>query len=78
MSPSKTGIGKVIRKEPAVPVRKRKTRGVGDEVGLGLRVKRQVWVALHERAIHEGTNITQMIIDWLNERRERDGLPPVG
>jgi hypothetical protein len=76
---SRTGIGRVIRKDAVQPPeRKRKTRGVGAEVGLGLRVKREVWLALHERAIHEGTNVTQMIIEWLNEKRAHDGLPPVG
>ena len=76
---SRTGISKVIRKDATPqPERKRKTRGVGTEVGLGLRVKREVWLALHERAIHEGTNVTQMIIEWLNEKRAHDGLPPVG
>jgi hypothetical protein len=76
---SRTGISKVIRKNTtAQPERKRKTRGAGDEVGLGLRVKREVWLALHERAIHERTNVTQMIIDWLNEKRVHDGLPLVG
>ena len=76
---SKTGIGRVIRKDATPqPERKRKTRGAGELVGLGLRVKREVWLALHERATHERTNVTQMIIDWLNEKRAHDGLPPVG
>jgi hypothetical protein len=47
-------------------------------VGLGLRIKRDVWLAFHERANHERTNLTQMLIDWLNEKRASDGLPPVG
>jgi hypothetical protein len=75
---SRTGISKVMRKEPQAPERKRKTRGAGELVGLGLRIKRDVWLALHDRATHERTNVTQMIIDWLNEKRGRDGLPPVG
>jgi hypothetical protein len=75
---SRTGISKVMRKEPQLPERKRKTRGAGELVGLGLRVRRDVWLALHDRANHERTNVTQMIIDWLNEKRASDGLPPVG
>jgi hypothetical protein len=76
---SRTGIGKVIRKDAIPqPERKRKTRGAGEEVGVGLRMKRDVWVALHERAMHKRTNLTQMIIDWLNQDRAGDGLPPVG
>jgi hypothetical protein len=75
---SRTGISKVMRKEPQAPERKRKTRGAGELVGLGLRIKRDVWLALHERATHKRTNVTQLVIDLLNEDRARDGLPPVG
>jgi hypothetical protein len=76
---SKTGISNVIpREEPRTPERKPKTRGAGELVGLGLRVKREVWLALHEQAISHRTNVTQLIVGWLNESRSRDGLPPVG
>jgi hypothetical protein len=75
---SKTGIGKIIQDDAVQqPERRRKNRGLGSEVGLGLRVKRDVWVALHERAIQKGATVTQMIVDWLNQDRAGDGLPPV-
>ena len=75
---SKTGIGKIIQDDAVQqPEHRRKKRGLGDKVGLGLLVRREVWVALHERAIHEGATITQMVTDWLNEKRASDGLPPV-
>jgi len=75
---SKTGIGKIIQDDAVQqPERRRKKRGLGDKVGLGLLVRREVWVALHERAMQEGTTVTQMFVDWLNEKRAADGLPPV-
>jgi hypothetical protein len=71
-----TGIGNIIGKEAArEPQRKRKTRGAGETVGLTLRLKPHIWRALHEQALNEQTNITQMIIGWLQERRQRQGLP---
>ena len=73
---SSTGIGNIIGKESVrEPARKRKTRGAGETVGLTLRLKPHIWRALHEQALNEQTNITQMIIGWLQERRERQGLP---
>jgi hypothetical protein len=72
----KTGIGDIIGKESArEPERKRKTRGAGETVGLTLRLKPHIWRALHEQALNEQTNITQMIIGWLQESRHRQGLP---
>jgi len=72
----KTGIGNIIGKESArEPERKRKTRGAGETVGLTLRLKQHIWRALHEQALNEQTNITQMIISWLQESRHRQGLP---
>lgn len=52
-----------------------KTRGAGETVGLTLRLKPHIWRALHEQALNEQTNITQLIIGWLLERRQRRGLP---
>ena len=72
----KTGSGNIIGREAArEPQRKRKTRGAGETVGLTLRLKPHIWRALHERALNEQTNITQMIIGWLQEWRQRRGLP---
>jgi hypothetical protein len=73
---SSTGISNIIGKESVREAsRKRKTRGAGETVGLTLRLKPHIWRALHEQALNEQTNITQMIIGWLQERRERQGLP---
>lgn len=55
-----------------------KSRGAGELVNLGLKIKRETWLALHERANHRRTNVTQLIIYWLNEERRRDRLPPIG
>jgi hypothetical protein len=77
---SKSGITKVIRRKagekPDAP--KLKPRGAGELVGLGLKIKREVWLALHEQANRQRTNLTSLLIHWLNEARARDGLPPVG
>jgi hypothetical protein len=76
---SKTGITKIIhKKEDEAPAPTLKPRGAGELVGLGLRIKREVWLALHEQANHHHTNVTQLIIHWLNEDRRQAGLPPVG
>jgi hypothetical protein len=76
MKRSKTGIGNIIGKDSArEPEHKRKTRGAGETVGLTLRLKPHIWRALHEEALNQQTNITQMIIGWLQESRRRQGLP---
>jgi hypothetical protein len=76
MKRSKTGIGNIIGQDGArKPERKRKTRGAGETVGLTLRLKPHIWRALHEQALNEQTNVTQMIIGWLQEKRDQQGLP---
>jgi hypothetical protein len=74
----RTGISDLIGKEAARrPERRRKTRGAGETVGVTLRLKQPVWRALHEEAMSEQTNVTQLILGWLDESRRRKGLPAI-
>jgi hypothetical protein len=80
MKQGKTGITNVIhKKEPPTgePRRQVKKWGAGDNVGISLRLKKPSWLALHEAARDEGTNVTQLILTWLDEHRRKRGLPPV-
>lgn len=74
----KTGIGNMISREASrQPERKRKTRGAGETAGITLRLKTSVWRELHQAALDEQTNITQLILGWFDDWRRRKGLPPV-
>jgi hypothetical protein len=80
MKRSTTGIANVIHKKEAPtgePRHKLKKWGAGDNVGISLRLKRPVWLAFHQAARDEGTNVTQLLISWLDEYRRKRGLPPV-
>jgi hypothetical protein len=80
MKRSTTGITNIIRKKEAPtgePRHKLKKWGAGDNVGISLRLKKASWLALHDAARDEGTNVTQLILSWLDEHRRRHGLPPV-
>jgi hypothetical protein len=80
MKRSRTGITNVIHEKQApsgVPRRQPKKRGAGDDVGFSMRLKRPSWLALHEAAIAERTNVTELILTWLDEYRQKHGLPPV-
>ena len=75
---NQTGIRQIIRQEHAEqPPKKPKTRGLGKTVGVTLKLPPPIWRALHEEAMNEGTNITQLVLRWLAESRERKGLPPI-
>lgn len=79
---SRSGITNLVteRKErpaPEEPRRVLKKWGAGDQVGISLRLKRPQWLALHEAARGRGTNVTQLILTWLDEDRRKQGLPPV-
>jgi len=80
MKRSSTGITNVIHKKEAStdgPRRQAKKWGAGENVGISLRLKKPSWLALHEAARDEGTNVTQLILTWLDEHRRKRGLPPV-
>jgi predicted DNA-binding ribbon-helix-helix protein len=80
MKRSSTGITNVIHKKEAPtgePRRVVKKWGAGENVGISLRLKKPNWLALHEAARDEGTNVTQLILTWLDEHRRKRGLPPV-
>jgi hypothetical protein len=75
---NKTGIGNIISKAAAREAEpKRKTRGAGETVGITLRIKPAVWRGLHEAALDEQTNVTQLILGWFSDWRRSKGLPPV-
>jgi hypothetical protein len=75
---SKTGIGRLIRNEETQELaRPRKKRGAGETVGITLKLSPTYWRALHQEAMDEQTNITQLILGWLEESRRRKGLPPI-
>jgi hypothetical protein len=76
MKRDKTGITNIVSKEPlAEPRRKRKPWGAGETVGVSIRLKRDDWLALHEAARDERTNVTQLVLGWLDEHRRKKGLP---
>lgn len=80
MKRSKTGITNVIHKKEAPtgePRRQAKKWGAGENVGISMRLKKASWLALHEAARDEGTNVTQLVLTWLDEHRRKRGLPPV-
>jgi hypothetical protein len=80
MKRSRTGITSSIPKKDAPsgePRRAPKKRDTGDEVGYSMRLKQASWLALHEAALTERTNVTELILTWLDEWRQKHGLPPV-
>jgi hypothetical protein len=80
MKQGRTGITNVIHHKEAPtdgPRRQAKKWGAGDNVGISLRLKKPSWLALHEAARDESTNVTQLILTWLDEHRRKRGLPPV-
>ena len=56
---------------------KRKTRGAGETVGITLRIKPTIWRGLHEAALDEQTNVTQLILGWFDNWRRSKGLPVI-
>ena len=78
-TPSLTQFTQATAPAPAAPASRsgQRTRGKGALVGITLRLSREQWDRLHDRARAEGVSLNALALRGLSRLFEERGLPPL-